>query len=163
MFFLARYLVFSSRRPKLHPFSSLKRMPLGATASVNDFLSTAHSLWFRGCVSGLLMWTSYLDNFLFFSPPSYTTNAGAVAETVFNSTGWIYGKEGWKHLPFASVIAVLGVQIHLSHCKDGMCFFGSAENDGTMFRATSGAIRFLRKLDSWRHEVAGWSCLQEVF
>ena len=105
----------------------LKCLPFGATASVNHFLRAAYSLWYLGCVSGLLMWTSYFDDFWCMSPPGVSSSAGAAAELIFGLTGWIYAKEGTKHVNFSHVISVLGVQIDLTHSKDGRCLFANTE------------------------------------
>ena len=50
--------------------------------------------------------------------PSLSSSAGAVAELIFGLTGWIYAKEGAKHVCFSHVISALGVQIDLTHSKD---------------------------------------------
>ena len=82
-----------TQRPSLF---QLKCLPFGATASVNHFLRASYSLWYLGCVSGLLMWTSYFDDFWCMSPPSVSSSAGAAAELIFGLTGWVYAKEGAK-------------------------------------------------------------------
>ena len=105
----------------------LKCLPFGATASVSHFLRAAYSLWFLGCTSGLLIWTSYFDDFWCMSPPNLSSSAGAIAELIFGLTGWIFAKEGAKHVSFSQVVSVLGISIDLSHSKDGRCLFANTE------------------------------------
>ena len=99
----------------------LKCLPFGATASVSHFLRAAYSLWFLGCASGLLIWTSYFDDFWCMSPPNLSPSAGAIAELIFGA------KEGAKHVSFSQVVSVLGISIDLSHSKDGRCLFANTE------------------------------------
>ena len=63
------------------------------------------------------------------SPPSVSSSAGAAAELIFGLTGWVYAKEGAKHVSFSHVVSVLGVQIDLSHSKDGRCLFAILRNE----------------------------------
>ena len=124
----------SAKRPCLF---QLRCLPFGATSSVAHFLRSAHSLWFLGCTAGYLMWSNYFDDFLCHSPPLLAKNAGAFIEILLGLTGWIFAKEGSKHVEFSQLVAVLGVEIDLSHSKNGQALFGNTEK---RVRETMAAI-----------------------
>ena len=114
----------TNRRPCLF---QLRCLPFGATASVAHFLRSAHSLWFLGCAAGHLMWSNYFDDFLCHSPPELSKNAGTFIEILLGLTGWIFAKEGSKHVDFSQIVSVLGVQVDLSASKTGLALFDNTE------------------------------------
>ena len=71
-----------------------------------------------GC---FLMWSSFYDDYIVFSPPSLARSAELTAGSVFKLLGWIFAEEGRKCKPFDLQCEALGVLFELGSSKAGVC------------------------------------------
>ena len=84
-------------------------LPFGAVKSVHSFLRLARAVWWLGVVGCLLMWSSFYDDYIVFSPPSLARSAELTAGSLFKLLGWIFAEEGRKCKPFDLQCEALGV------------------------------------------------------
>ena len=96
-------------------------LPFGAVKSVHSFLRLARAVWWLGVVGCRLMWSSFYDDYIVFSPPSLSRSAELTAGSLFKLLGWVFAEEGRKSKPFDIQCEALGVLFDLSLSKNGIC------------------------------------------
>ena len=95
-------------------------LPFGAVKSVHSFLRLARSIWWLGSVACLLMWTSFYDDYIVFSPPELARSSEMTASALFELLGWDFAKEGRKCVPFGTSCEALGVVFNLENTSGGL-------------------------------------------
>ena len=96
-------------------------LPFGAVKSVHSFLRLARAVWWLGVVGCALMWSSFYDDYIVFSPPSLSRSAELTASSLFKLLGWIFAEDGRKSKPFGVQCEALGVLFELRSSKTGVC------------------------------------------
>ena len=95
-------------------------LPFGAVKGVHSFLRLARAIWWLGSVACLLMWTSFYDDYIVFSPPELVRNSEMTAASLFELLGWNFAKEGRKCVPFGTSCEALGVIFDLASTSKGL-------------------------------------------
>ena len=107
------------KRPEVY---LLRALPFGASRSVYSFLRASHALWWLGCVSLGLTWSSFFDDFVTFCRRSESDLVAGVIVQFFKLLGWQVSS-GDKDLPFSFEFKALGVEISLADCQLGFVVF----------------------------------------
>ena len=102
-------------------FFQTQVLPFGAVKSVHSFLRLARAVWWIGVVGCLLMWSSFYDDYIVFSPPALARGTELTASSLFKLLGWIFAEEGRKCKPFDLQCEALGVLFDLQSSKSGIC------------------------------------------
>ena len=102
-------------------------LPFGATRSVHSFLRIARSIWWLGVCLFQLLWTSFYDDYILFSPPGLSSNAEQTAKSLLRLLGWVFAEDGKKAQPFSPICPALGVVFDLSLSGAGRCFIKNTD------------------------------------
>ena len=111
--------VFNPREGKFSLFQSTV-LPFGAIRSVHSFLRLSRALWWLGVVGLKLMWTSFYDDFICFTPKALERNAEQAIVSLFRLTGWLFAESGDKCKPFDTSCEALGVLFDVSLSLSGI-------------------------------------------
>eukprot|EP00434_Breviolum_minutum_P030988 symbB.v1.2.027406.t1/scaffold2802.1/size122644/2 len=122
------FAVFNPTTGETCFFQSLV-LPFGATRSVHSFLRLARSIWWIGAYLFRLLWTSFYDDYILFSPPGLAKNAEQTAKSLLRLLGWIFAEDGKKAQPFSSMCPALGVVFDLHRSGDGCCFIKNTRSE----------------------------------
>ena len=95
-------------------------LPFGAVKSVHSFLRLARAIWWLGSVACLLMWTSFYDDYIVFSPMELVRSSELTAAALFELLGWDFASEGRKCIPFSDSCDALGVVFNLQASSTGL-------------------------------------------
>lgn len=120
------FAVFNPTTGETCFFQSLV-LPFGATRSVHSFLRLARSIWWIGVYLFRLLWASFYDDYILFSPPGLAKNAEQTAKSLLRLLGWIFAEDGKKAQPFSSMCPALGVVFDLHRSGEGCCFIKNTE------------------------------------
>lgn len=84
-------------------------LPFGAIKSVHSFLRLARAILWLGVVGCCLLWPSFFDDCIVFSPPALARSSELSAAALFKLVGWIFAEEGRKCKHFSDTCEALGV------------------------------------------------------
>ena len=96
-------------------------LPFGAIKSVHSFLRLARAIRWLGTVGCSLLWSSFFDDYIVFSPPALARSSELSAIALFKLLGWLFVEDGRKCKPFASTCEALGVIFDLPESCNFTC------------------------------------------
>ena len=64
-------------------------LPFVAIKSVHSFLRLARAIWWPGTVGCNLLWSSFFDDYIVFSPPALARSSELSAIALFKLLGWL--------------------------------------------------------------------------
>ena len=105
----------------------MRSLPFGATASVAAFLRASRALRTLGTRMGLLVWTSFFDDFIVVSRPEDARSAELTVKFIFDALGWDLSADPEKDAGFAEVFNALGVTIDLRRTRYGEVLIGNTD------------------------------------
>ena len=111
-------------------------LPFGAVRSVHAFLRLARALWHIGTTMLDVMWSSFYDDYVVWTPPILARSTSLAIESLFKLTGWIFAESGDKCMPFGESCQALGVQVDLSRSSEGLAFIRNTESRVTEISAS---------------------------
>lgn len=94
-------------------------LPFGATRSVHSFLRLARSIWWLGVQLLSIIWTSFYDDYIVFSPPQLEKSTGSAVSSLLRLLRWIFATEGNKAAPFSPSCKALGIKFDLKASRTG--------------------------------------------
>ena len=77
-------------------------LPFGAIKSVHSFLRLARAIWLLGTVGCHLLWSSFFDDYIVFSPPALAKSSELAAVALFKLLGWLFAEDGRKCKPLTA-------------------------------------------------------------
>ena len=95
-------------------------LPFGAVRSVHSFLRVARAIWWIGVFGASLMWTSFFDDFISFTPPGLQQNTEQTILALFRLVGWVLASDEHKTLPYGDKCDALGVSFDLTLSSTGL-------------------------------------------
>ena len=96
-----------------------KSLPFGAGASVFSFNKVARALWHILVVKFGALLSNFYDDYTFLEFQPGASLMSKVLETLLTLLGWVFAKEGKKHVPFAQTVVSLGVRFDLTRFWEG--------------------------------------------
>lgn len=105
----------------------MESMPFGATASVGVFLRISQAIKTLGIACCSLVWSSFYDDFVCVCKRGMELQTERMVKLLFSSLGWELSSDPDKDKPFASTFGALGVELDLSHVKDGYFEVGNTK------------------------------------
>ena len=94
-----------------------RTLPFGSVASVLHFNRTARLLWRLGLELGIV-WGNYFDDYPCISHSLRKASTMAAVKGLFGLLGFEFAED--KLAPFDITAEMLGVEVDLSHCKNGV-------------------------------------------
>lgn len=97
-------------------------LPFVAIKSVHSFLRLARAIWWLGTVGCNLLWSSFFDDYIVFSPPALARSSELSAIALFKLLGWLFAEDGSRKCkPFDSICEALGVIFDLKDSCNFTC------------------------------------------
>lgn len=91
-----------------------------AMVRVHSFLRLARSVRWLGVKLFSIVWTSFYDDFIVFSPPQLESSTGSAVTSLLRLLGWVFAVEGKKAAPFGPDGKALGIRFDLSSSASGI-------------------------------------------
>eukprot|EP00435_Cladocopium_sp_Y103_P003802 s2711_g1.t1 len=105
----------------------MKGLPFGGTASVASFLRISRSLKELGLRGGVLLWSSFFDDFICISRPEDAASADMTIRFLFKTLGWVLSEDPDKDKGFAATFSALGVEFDLTDVSNGVLRIGNTQ------------------------------------
>eukprot|EP00435_Cladocopium_sp_Y103_P061413 s1136_g23.t1 len=105
----------------------MKGLPFGGTASVASFLRISRSLKELGLRGGMLLWSSFFDDFICISRPEDAASADMTVRFLFKTLGWVLSEDPDKDKGFATTFSALGVEFDLTDVSRGILRIGNTQ------------------------------------
>jgi hypothetical protein len=91
-----------------------------------------------GVVACKLLWSSFFDDYIIFSPPALAKSSELAAVALFKILGWLFAEEGRKCKPFDETCEALGVVFDMSDSDKFLC---KVANTASRIEEVSSEIR----------------------
>ena len=137
--------VYNPETQQLSYFQSAV-LPFGAVRSVHSFLRLSRALWWLGVVGCALLWTSFYDDFICYSPAQLARSAEQTIDALFKMTGWLYAESGDKCHPFGSACEALGVVFDVSQSANGYMLVKNTDSRIAELQEELNAVITSRKI-----------------
>ena len=105
----------------------MKGLPFGGTASVASFLRMSRALKELGTRGGMLLWSSFFDDFICIARTGDAASADMTVKFLFKTLGWVLSEEPDKAKGFAQTFTALGVEFDLTKTNQGILKIGNTQ------------------------------------
>ena len=105
----------------------MKGLPFGGTASVASFLRVSRALKELGIRGGVLLWSSFFDDFICIARPEDAASAHMTVKFLFQTLGWVLSEDPEKDKGFNSTFTALGVEFDLTQTHAGVLRIGNTQ------------------------------------